>query len=55
MPADSISKIREARVLNGKHPDVDAFEERGRDITSVRKISVATQIQRVNQAMSAAA
>jgi hypothetical protein len=34
---------------------VDAFEDRGCDITSVRKISVAAQIKRVNQAFISAA
>jgi hypothetical protein len=34
-----------------EHPDVDAFEDRGCDITSVRKISVAAQIKRVNKAL----
>jgi hypothetical protein len=34
-----------------QHPDDDAFEDRGCDITSVRKISVAAQINRVNKAL----
>ena len=34
-----------------KHPDVDAFEDRACDITSVRKISVEAQIKRVDQAL----
>ena len=34
-----------------KHPENDAFEDRGCDITSARKISVAAQIRRVNQAL----
>lgn len=34
-----------------KHPDEDAFEDRGCDITSVRKISVEAQIRRVNEAL----
>jgi len=38
-----------------EHPDVDAFEDRACDITSVRKISVAAQIKRVNQALMAEA
>ncbi|MCH9049672.1 MAG: hypothetical protein IIA72_01075 [Proteobacteria bacterium] len=43
---------RDATVANWQkeHPDVDAFEDRGCDITSVRKISVAAQIKRVNEA-----
>ncbi len=46
---------RDATVANWQkeHPDVDAFEDRGCDITSVRKISVAAQIKRVNQALTA--
>ncbi len=48
---------RDATVTNWQqeHPDVDAFEDRGCDITSVRKISVAAQINRVNQALMSAA
>ncbi len=38
-----------------KHPENDAFEDRGCDITSARKISVAAQIRRVNQALMSAA
>ena len=38
-----------------KHPNKDAFEDRGCDITSARRISVATQIKRVNQALIHAA
>ncbi|MBI2585135.1 MAG: hypothetical protein HYW28_04570 [Rhodospirillales bacterium] len=38
-----------------KHPDVDAFEDRGCDITSVRTISVAAQIKRINEALMAVA
>ncbi len=34
---------------------LDAFEDRGCDITSARKISVATQIKRVNQTLMPAA
>ena len=37
------------------HPDADAFEDRGCDITSVRKISVAAQIKRINEALMAVA
>ncbi len=36
-----------------KHPKKDAFEDRGCDITSARRISVAAQIRRVNQAATA--
>ena len=48
---------RDATVANWQkeHPDVDAFEDRGCDITSVRKISVAAQIKRVNEALMAVA
>jgi hypothetical protein len=44
---------RDATVANWQkeHPDVDAFEDRGCDITSVRKISVAAQNKRVNEAL----
>ena len=38
-----------------KHPENDAFEDRECDITSVRKISVAAKIKRVNQALMSAA
>ncbi len=38
-----------------KHPENDAFEDRGCGITSARKISVAAQIKRVNQALMSAA
>jgi hypothetical protein len=38
-----------------KHPEIDAFEDRGCDITSARKISVAAQTKRVNQALMSAA
>jgi hypothetical protein len=37
------------------HPENDAFEDRGCGITSARKISVAAQIKRVNQALMSAA
>ena len=38
-----------------KHPGRDAFEDRGCDITSTRRISVAAQIKRVNQGLIHAA
>jgi len=34
-----------------KHPAGDAFEDRGCDITSTRRISVAAQINRVHKAL----
>ncbi len=47
--------VRERNVTvmewQNRHPDGDAFEARGCDITSVRKISVAAQINRVNKAL----
>ncbi len=48
---------RDATVANWQkeHSDVDPFEDRGCDITSVRKVSVAAQIQRVNEALMAVA
>jgi hypothetical protein len=48
---------RDATVASWQkeHSDVDAFEDRGCDITSVRKISVAAQIKRVNQTLMSAA
>ncbi len=47
---------RDATVANWQkeHPNVDVFEDRGCDITSVRKISVAAQIKRVDQALISA-
>ncbi len=50
-------RARDATVANWQrdHPDVDAFEDRGCDITSVRKISVAAQNKRVNEALMAVA
>jgi hypothetical protein len=38
-----------------KYPEIDVFEDRGCDITSVRKISVEAQIKRVDQALMLAA
>lgn len=38
-----------------KHPKSDVFEDRGCGITSTRKISVAAQIKRVNQALMSTA
>ena len=38
-----------------KHPEKDAFEDRGCDITSARRISVAAQVRRVDQAHKYAA
>jgi hypothetical protein len=38
-----------------KHPENEPFEDRGCDITSARKISVAAQIRRVNQPLMSAA
>jgi hypothetical protein len=48
---------RDATVANWqkKHPNVDAFEDRECDITSIRKISVAAQNKRVNEALMAVA
>lgn len=37
-----------------KHPDTDAFEDRRCDITSVRRISVAAQIRRLDKALQSA-
>jgi len=34
------------------HPDVDAFEDRGCDVTSIRRIPFAAQIERVNAALA---
>jgi hypothetical protein len=50
-------RTRDATVGNWQknHPETDAFEDRGCDITSVRKISVAAQIRRVDQALISAA
>jgi hypothetical protein len=54
-----IELIRERNLAVAKwqeeHPDVDAFEDRDCDITSVRNISVEAQIKRVNEALTAAA
>jgi Domain of unknown function (DUF6969) len=38
-----------------KHPKMDTFEDRGCGITSTRKISVAAQIKRIDQALMSAA
>jgi hypothetical protein len=48
---------RDAMVANWQkdHPDMDVFEDRGCDITSIRKISVAAQTKRVNEALMAIA
>lgn len=48
---------RDATVVDwqNKHPENDAFEDRGCDITSARQISVAAQIKRVNQTLMSAA
>ena len=48
---------RNAAVANWqkKHPKKDAFEDRKCDITSTRRISVAAQIKRVNEALMSAA
>jgi hypothetical protein len=54
-----VELVRQRDVTVGdwqkKHPENDAFEDRGCDITSTRKISVAAQIKRVNQAIVSAA
>ena len=54
---EELVRERDATVANWQkeHPGVDAFEDRGCDITSVRKISVAAQIKRVNEALMAVA
>ena len=54
---EELVRERDAAVANWqkKHPDTDAFEDRGCDITSVRKISVAAQIKRINEALMAVA
>lgn len=54
---EELVRERDAAVANWqkKHPDADAFEDRGCDITSVRKISVAAQIKRINEALMAVA
>lgn len=48
---------RDAAVASWQEqrPDVDAFEDRGCDITSVRNISVVAQIKRVDAALAAVA
>ena len=52
----ALVRERDTKVANwrNEHPDVDVFEDRGCDITSDRKISVAAQIKRVNQALMSA-
>lgn len=47
---------RDTAVANWqkKRPDRDAFEDRGCDITSMRKISVKAQINRINAALESA-
>ena len=50
---EDLVRERDATVADWqmKHPRRDAFEDRKCDITSVRKISVAAQIKRVNKAL----
>ena len=54
---EELVRERDATVANwrSEHPGVDAFEDRGCDITSARKISVTAQIKRVNAALLAVA
>ncbi len=54
---EELVEERDASVADWqkKHPDDDVFEDRGCDITSTRRISVAAQIKRVNQALMSAA
>ncbi len=51
---EELVRERDAALANWrkKHPKTDAFEDRGCGITSTRKISVAAQIKRVNQALT---
>jgi len=53
---EELVRERDAAVAawQKKHPRRDAFEDRKCDITSVRKISVAAQIKRVNKALASA-
>ncbi len=53
---EELVRERDAAVADWqeKHQDRDAFEDRKCDITSVRKISVAAQIKRVNKALASA-
>ena len=54
---EELVRERDAAVADWqkKHPRRDAFEDRKCDITSVRKISVAAQIKRLNKALMAVA
>ena len=54
---EELVRERDAAVADWqkKHPRRDAFEDRKCDITSVRRISVAAQIKRVNEALMAVA
>jgi hypothetical protein len=53
---EELVRDRDSAVANWQkeHPDEDTFEDRGCDITSVRNISVAAQIKRVNKALKSA-
>jgi len=53
---EELVRDRDAAVANWrkKHPKKDVFEDRKCDITSTRRISVAAQIKRVNQALMSA-
>ncbi len=53
---EELVRERDGAVMEwqNQHPDGDAFEDRGCDILSVRKISVAAQINRVKRALTSA-
>jgi len=53
---EELVRERDATVAawQARHPDTDAFEDHGCDITSMRHISVKDQIKRVNAALEAA-
>ena len=53
---EELVRERDGAVMEwqNQHPNGDAFEDRGCDILSVRKISVAAQINRVKKALRSA-
>ena len=54
---EELIRERNSKVADWQknHPEKDAFEDRGCDITSTRRISVAAQIKRVNRSLEATA
>jgi len=51
---EELIRMRDAKIAEWtqEHPDQDVFEDRALDITSVRKVSVERQLERIHKALA---